>query len=326
MATKIYIDQGHNPQNPNAGSEGNGYREQDVVYVVGQLLSNTLRARGFETRLSRPTPDTLLGTSNLSSLQARVNDANSWGADYFISLHTNASSNPAARGSEAFVYSAPSVAEELAESILEQINLTTNLPNRGVMVRPGLYVLRRTAMPSVLVELGFITNPYEARLMAESPELFAVAIADGITDFVQRSSMEADALPVAATDGEINEPVSDYESFMAEHPRRGLLRIQAYRGQMAFPAPGVRVVITKDFTDGERTFFSGITDENGIIDGIELPAPPRGNSLDFVLPDKAATYLLQTVNGEYAQIARKIEIFDGIKTIQPLSLMLSRED
>jgi len=325
MATKIYIDQGHNPQNPNAGSEGNGYREQDIVYTIGQILSNTLRARGFETRLSRPTPDTLLGTSNLSSLRARVNDANSWGADYFISLHTNASSNPAARGSEAFVYSAPSTAEELAESILEQLNLTTGLPNRGVMVRPGLYVLRRTAMPSVLVELGFITNPYEARLMAESPELFAVAIADGVTDFVNRGAMEADALPTAATDGEIEEAVSDYDSFIAGHPKTGYLRIQAYRGQMAFPAPGVRVVITKEFTDGDRTFFSGITDENGIIDGIELPAPPRGNSLDFILPDKAATYLLQALNGDYDGITREVEIFDGIKTIQPLALILSKE-
>ena len=43
----------------------------------------------LEARLSRPTPTTQLGTSNASSLAARVNDANSWGADYFISLHTS---------------------------------------------------------------------------------------------------------------------------------------------------------------------------------------------------------------------------------------------
>lgn len=80
MATKIYIDQGHNPVNPNAGSEGNGFREQDLVYTIGQMTAASLRSYGFDVRLSRPSPTTQLGTSNTTSLQARVNDANSWGA------------------------------------------------------------------------------------------------------------------------------------------------------------------------------------------------------------------------------------------------------
>ena len=44
MATKIYIDQGHNPENPNAGAEGNGLREQTITYNVGQELASLLRA------------------------------------------------------------------------------------------------------------------------------------------------------------------------------------------------------------------------------------------------------------------------------------------
>ena len=101
MATKIYIDQGHNPENPNAGAEGNGFREQDLVYSIGVLTAEYLRAAGLDVRLSRPTETTQLGTSNTSSLAARVNDANSWGADYFISLHANASEISSASGSEA---------------------------------------------------------------------------------------------------------------------------------------------------------------------------------------------------------------------------------
>ena len=51
MAYKIYIDQGHNPVNPNAGSEGNGYREQDLVYTIGQELARLLEANGnFEVK------------------------------------------------------------------------------------------------------------------------------------------------------------------------------------------------------------------------------------------------------------------------------------
>lgn len=185
MATKIYIDQGHNPVNPNAGAEGNGLREQDVVYTIGQRLADLLRQNGnFEVRLSRPTASTQLGTSTATSLSARVNDANSWGADYFISLHTNASDIPSAGGSEAFAYSRSSAGFALGEDILYWLNQITGLQNRGMFVRPGLYVLRRTQMPSVLVELGFISNYYDATLMSTQPELFAEGVYYGILAYL----------------------------------------------------------------------------------------------------------------------------------------------
>ncbi len=181
---KIYIDQGHNPENPNAGAVGNGLREQDVTYRVGQELAGLLRRSGnWEVRLSRPTPETQLGTSNTSSLRARVNGANSWGADYFISIHTNASDNPNASGVEAYAYSRPSRAFELGEDIVDEIVDITGLRDRGMKVRPGLYVLKNTSMPAVLVELGFITNPGDATIMRDNPQLFAQGIYEGIVDY-----------------------------------------------------------------------------------------------------------------------------------------------
>ncbi len=184
MAIKIYIDQGHNPQSPNAGAEGNGYREQDIVYEIGLRLRDLLLANGnFEVRLSRPTPTTQLGTSNASSLRVRTQEANSWGADYFISLHTNAGV-PSASGTEAFVYSVPSNAQRLADDIVDGITERTGLRDRGVFARPSLYVLRRTAMPAVLVELGFITNSNDANLMANDPQAFAQGIYSGILDYL----------------------------------------------------------------------------------------------------------------------------------------------
>ncbi len=181
---KIYIDQGHNPQNPNAGAEGNGYREQDLVYEIGAEAAALLRAAGQEVRLSRPTPETQLGTSNASSLAARVNDANSWGADYFVSLHANASDITSASGSEAYVFRRGGEAEALAKSILSELSFETGLSDRGVFVRPTLYVLRRTRMPATLIELGFITNPNDSALMAEAPWLFAAGVANGILDYL----------------------------------------------------------------------------------------------------------------------------------------------
>ena len=314
MAIKIYIDQGHNPVNPNAGAEGQGYREQDVVYRIGVILANILERRGFETRLSRKSSDEILGTSNLTSLQARVNEANAWGADYFISLHTNASANPSARGSEALVYNIPSVASELAGDILFQLNLNTGLPNRGITERRGLYVLRKTRMPATLLELGFITNPTDASLMANSPELFAQGIADGISEFL--------STPTASYDSSEVSDSPNYSDFINENSSMGELKIQAYRARGAYPVPGVRVVISKDFDSGEKVFFSGVTNENGMIDGIILPAPPRENSLEFDSPDKVAVYKLKAISPDYEELERAVEIFDGIKTIQPLAMIL----
>ena len=340
MATKIYIDQGHNPQNPNAGAEGNGYREQDLTYAIGVELGQILGELGFEVRLSRNSPTEVLGTSNQSSLTARVRDANAWGADYFISLHTNAAANPAATGSEALVYRTGSVAAALAADILRGLNRSTGLRNRGVMARPGLYVLRRTQMPAVLVEMGFISNRGDASWMANSPELFAQGIADGIVDYV---GLPASATPTfnpapapevetpqltlplenesSVTDSDGAEPFyADYGAFIAENSSSGLLKIQAFRGDQVYPVEGVEVKLAKDFADGEYIFFEDATDADGIIDGIELPAPPVENSLSPGLPDRYATYSLYVYHPSYGESEHTVDIFEGIKTVQPLRL------
>ncbi len=182
MAIKIYIDQGHNPSGFNTGAEGNGYYEQDITYEIGRRLYNLLLSNPeFEPRLSRPTPETILGTNNSTSLVERVNQANEWEADIFISLHNNAAENPRATGNEALVYGPGStVARALGENILEQLTLTTGLRNRGIVYRPGLYVLKETEMPAVLVEMGFISNPDDADLLVNSPYLFSTGIYRGI--------------------------------------------------------------------------------------------------------------------------------------------------
>ena len=181
MAIKIFIDQGHNPVNPNAGAEAFGIREQDINYEVGVRLAAMLNANpNFEARLSRNSPTEQLGTSLTTSLQTRARSANEWGADFFISLHCNASENTEASGSEAYVFSLNSPAYDMATRILEGLNYMTQLPNRGVFARTGLYVLIATDMPSVLVEMGYMTNPVDLKLLTTDPESFARGIYYGI--------------------------------------------------------------------------------------------------------------------------------------------------
>ncbi len=193
MAIKIYIDQGHNPQGINAGAEGNGLREQDINYEVGLLLYELLQADNrFEARLSRPTPETSLGTSNASSLSTRVTQANDWPADYFISIHCNASTNSSANGSEVYVYKEGSVAYDLAVQVLKAIVDEADTKNNGVRTNPSLYVLRRTKMPAILVELAYITNPEDAEKLREDKQDFAEGIYEGLLSYLGLKERDAD--------------------------------------------------------------------------------------------------------------------------------------
>jgi N-acetylmuramoyl-L-alanine amidase len=185
MAIKVYVDQGHNPRGFNTGAEGNGFYEQDITYRIGKILYDYLESDpNFTAKLSRPTEDTVLGTNNSTSLSERVRDANSWGADVLVSLHTNAAENPNATGSEGLIYNnSATVAKAIATDILYELNLVTGLRNRGIVERPGLYILRRSQMPAMIIELGFISNPYDAELLSESPYLFSTGIYRGILKY-----------------------------------------------------------------------------------------------------------------------------------------------
>ena len=182
MAIKIYIDQGHNPTGyPNAGASWYGQQEQDITYEVGQELAQLLRQDGrFAVRLSRPEPTTVVGSSNADSLRQRVNDANHWGANYFISIHANASTNTEANGTEVYVYRLYTQADWLAQHVLQSIVDTVDTKDNGVRARTNLYVLRRTAMPAILVELGYMSNPEDAEKLRNDRYQFALGIYRGM--------------------------------------------------------------------------------------------------------------------------------------------------
>ena len=185
MAIKIFIDQGHNPTGFNTGAEGNGLREQDITYNVGILLAQLLsQDERFEVLTSRTCISQIVGYSNRTSLEERVWRANWWGADWFLSIHCNSSTNPNASGSEIYVYRSQSRAYYMAQDILEQITQQLSLRDRGVRIDPEYYVLRRTAMPALLIELAFITNPSDAEKLKNDQMLFAQAIYDGLVEYL----------------------------------------------------------------------------------------------------------------------------------------------
>ena len=184
MSIKIFIDQGHNPSGVNAGAEGNGLREQDSTYAVGIYLADLLRRDGrFEVRLSRPTPETSLGSTNNESLALRVNAANSWPADYFLSIHCNANNNPEINGTEMYVYRSGTQSYWLAQHLLNAVVAQVGTRDNGVRINPTLYVLRRTRMPAVLAELAYITNEADAEKLRNDQYGFALGLYRGFLSY-----------------------------------------------------------------------------------------------------------------------------------------------
>ena len=110
--------------------------------------------------------------------------ANNWPADYFISIHANASENPDINGTEAYVSSTDSAAWYLAQNIVTEIVRRTSTKYNGVFSRPSLYVLKNTKMPAVLVELGYITNYEDNQRMINEPYQFAYGIYVGLLNYL----------------------------------------------------------------------------------------------------------------------------------------------
>ena len=176
---KIFLDAGHGGTDPGAVNQGLNLKESDVNLDTTLRLNRILQNRGYLTKLSRT-------TDVFVSLQDRAKMANDWGADYFISVHSNASVNPSVGGTETLYYSNNSPGHELAIEVQNQLILQNGLQDRGVIPRPGLAVLRLTRMPAILAELAFISNPQEAILLS-SPEFrqrSAQGIADGLTQYI----------------------------------------------------------------------------------------------------------------------------------------------
>lgn len=185
MAVKVFVDQGHNPYGFNAGAEGFGLREQDITYIVGAYLADILKADPrFQVATSRQTPNEILGYNNTSSLRERVDMANTWGANYFISIHCNANENPAVNGTEAYVYARNTPAYHLGERIVAEIVRRVGTKNNGVRINPSLYVLRKTNMPAVLVELAYLSNYEDSILLSSAQYQFAYGIYVGLLNFL----------------------------------------------------------------------------------------------------------------------------------------------
>lgn len=147
----VVIDAGHGGHD-RGGIPGQRVAEKDMTLDVAQRLRNVLAANGYHVVMTRD-------SDVFVPLPTRVAIANAYRNAIFVCVHFNATNRSGASGIETYFYSRDSL--PLASAIHYYVNGGAPSPNRGVR-RRGYYVLRKTRIPAVLVECGFLTNPTEA--------------------------------------------------------------------------------------------------------------------------------------------------------------------
>ena len=118
------------------------------------------------------------------------------------------------------------------------------------------------------------------------------------------------------------EELMTYEQFRNINRSRGYLKLQAFAGRLSTPVQNVKIIISKQFSDMDRVFYTVSTNENGIVDNLELPTIDRRLSQSPTGALSFATYNVKAFHPDFNTIEfRQVPIFDGIKSIQPIRLI-----
>ena len=171
MPYKIMLDAGHGGNDP--GAVYGGRQEKDDNLRLAMAVGNILSQNGIDVVYTR-TDDVYQSPIEKARL------ANASGADYFIYFHRNSSPEPNQySGVETLVYNQSGRKLTMAQNINRALE-NIGFKNLGVKSRPGLVVLRRTRMPALLIETGFINTPEDNERFDENFNEIARAIADAI--------------------------------------------------------------------------------------------------------------------------------------------------
>jgi N-acetylmuramoyl-L-alanine amidase len=178
--TVVVIDPGHGGPDPGAVGIG-GIKEKEIVLDISKRVEALLEQQGVQTVMARSQDVNV-------ELEPRVALANRLNSTVFVSIHANAInlSRQDINGLETYYYS---TGYNLARTIHQSVLQATGIPDRGVR-SARFYVIRNTRMPSVLVEVGFVTGRDDAKRLRdlEYRQKMASAIARGILRYLGRSA------------------------------------------------------------------------------------------------------------------------------------------
>ena len=186
LSNLIVLDPGHGGFDPGAVGS-NGLQEKKVNLNLALLIKEKLEKEGRNVLLTRKTDEYV-------SLQKRVEIAKEEKAGIFVSIHNNSSRISHTGGSEIYISQNYKKADrKLAKSINNSLGDEIKLDDRGLK-QDNFYVIKNTIMPSVLLEVAFLSNPNEEKLLGSQVFLDKAAegIVEGILNFLENDRLEAE--------------------------------------------------------------------------------------------------------------------------------------
>ena len=186
----ITLDAGHGGTDPGTHGIDTGTMEKDITLPITMKVKELLQRKGAIVSMTRTTDVDVYGpdATDAQELQARVDVAEANHADLFISLHCNANNNRDIGGFSTYYHPKTDFDAQVAQCIQNRLLKTGNLEDLGIRYA-NFYVNKRCSMPGALVEMLFLSNRREEKLMISNwfQNKVAAAIADGIEDFYKQN-------------------------------------------------------------------------------------------------------------------------------------------
>jgi len=194
----IILDPGHGGVDGGAVSD-TGQNEKEITLSISKYLQDYLNESGALVIMTRESDIDLAdkGTTGVSrrkleDLQNRIRLTNDSMADFFVSIHLNSIPSDRWHGAQTFYYPVREENEKMAKLIQQEMIKSLANTDRVPLPRNDLMVLKYVDVPSVLVEVGFLSNTEEARLLStkEYQRKVAFSIYQGISKFYAKEEPE----------------------------------------------------------------------------------------------------------------------------------------
>lgn len=182
----VILDAGHGQSDP--GKIGvNGKKEKDINLSIAKKVEKKLKKQKIVVQMTRK-EDKGLGNTKIEDMKERVKQINRTKPNLAVSIHQNSYTEEAIRGAQVFYFTHSKEGKEAAEVMQEMFRLFDKENKRLCKGNNTYYMLKKTEVPTIIVECGFLSNREEAEKLStkEYQEKVAQVICDGIIHILQK--------------------------------------------------------------------------------------------------------------------------------------------
>lgn len=192
QSVDVVLDAGHGGADPGKVA-ADGTREKDINLAIAEKVQKELQKKGITVRMTREKDEMVheqgAEEEKKADMRLRCERINTSGAQCAVSIHQNSFTDTTASGAQVFYYTASEEGKRFADIMQKQLIQKVDPDNRRISkANDSYYLLRKTTIPLLIVECGFMSNPAEAKQLQDEAvqEKIAGAICAGIQQYLEK--------------------------------------------------------------------------------------------------------------------------------------------